>query len=252
MPVIDFNAAMSQAKNASFEPLPDGNYNLVCLEATASESQTGKPMIKAKYQVEDGPNQGKKVWNNYTFSADNDNALAFFFQHMGFHGLDHSFFAQNPAWETVASSLQGRRIQVTLGQREFQGTIRNDVKKIMPPSGATPAPQAAPQPQQQVAPPQQPAPQVQVPVQEVAPQPAPQPVVQEQPQPQVVQQPAPQQVPQQPQVVAPQQVPVQPQQPVEQVPVQQPVEAVQQPVEATQQPVAQPQQDPAAPPEVPF
>lgn len=207
--VINFQAAMAKAASASFEPLPDGEYNLVCIESTPTESSTGKPMIKTKYQVEDGPNAGKKVFNQYTFSEDSDNALSFFFQHMAFHGLDSAFFSQNPAWETVAGALMGKRIRVVLGQDEWQGVKRNKVKRILPAAtpgmgagvGAAPSPVPAPQPQ---AAPQmmQPAPQMQQAVPAAAPAAAPAPMIPQQPAP-VAPAAAPAPAPTLPQVQAP-------------------------------------------------
>jgi hypothetical protein len=38
----------------SYEPLPDGDYDLVVVEATATTSQSGKTMFKVKAQVEGG------------------------------------------------------------------------------------------------------------------------------------------------------------------------------------------------------
>lgn len=160
MTVINFQQAMEQASKASFDPLPDGTYDLICIETTPTESATNKPMIKAKYQVETGPSVGKKVFTQYTFSPESDTALAIFFRQMAFHGLDAAFFAAQPAWETVAASLVGRRVRMQLDQREWQGQMRNNVKQVMPPSdgGAVVAqvPPAAPPPQ--VAPPQVAAP----------------------------------------------------------------------------------------------
>lgn len=213
MSTINWQQAMAAAKNASFEPLPDGEYDVVCIESTPTESSTGKPMIRAKYQVESGPNAGKKVFTQYTFSADSDNSLSFFFQHMAFHGLDASFFATDPAWETVASTLLGKRVRFRLGTREWQGQQRNNVERVMP--AQTPAPMAgvatpmmqAPQPMQQPVP--------QVPMQ------------------QPVMQPAAAMTPQ---------VPVQ--QPMQPAPMQQPMQPmqVQQPVQQPQMPTAAPQQ----------
>jgi hypothetical protein len=133
MTMIDFQTAMQRAKQAGGgEPLPDGPYAVVVIEATPSVSSTQKPMIKAKYQVEVGPHAGRKIFDQFVFSADNDNALSFFFQHMGFFGLDEAFFAQSPSWEQVAATLMGRRITVELGMRMWDGQMRNEVKKYRP------------------------------------------------------------------------------------------------------------------------
>lgn len=143
MTVIDFNQAMARAKQAgSFDPLPDGEYELVCLEATPTMSSNNNPMIKTKWQVETGPHAGSKVWDQYVFSADNDNALSFFFTHMRHFGLDEAFFASIPpgsGLEPVAAALPGRRCRMQLGQRMWEGRPRNEVVRIMPPATPNPA-----------------------------------------------------------------------------------------------------------------
>lgn len=249
MPNIDWNQAMAAAKGASFEPLPEADYDLVCVEATPTQSSTGKPMIKTKYQVESGPSAGKVVWNNYTFSAENDTALSIFFRHMAFHGLDASFFTAQPAWEQVAAALSGRRIRAHLGIREFQGVQRNELKNVMPAS--TPAPSiGAPGPA-----PAGPAPQVaqpyayQTPTAPVQPiQQVPQPIQPMQP----VQSPSPFAVTEPPaQVVQPQPIVEQPQ-PVQQVIEPQSQAQAQQPPsieQLPQVPFAEQAPLPAAPPE---
>lgn len=246
MPVIDFTQAMANAKKASFEPLPPGEYNVTCIESTPTESSNGKPMIKTKWQVEDGLSIGKKVFNQFVFSADNDNALNFFFQHMKFLGLDEAFFAAQPSWEHVAATIQGRRCRMQLEIREWQGQPRNDVKKILPPMAPTnvgpspvdmpamsaplPGAMAPVMPNVQVAPAPAPAPQVAAPVAAPAPavpaptMPAPAPV-------------APQPAP----APAPVDAPV--------APMPQPAPAPVQPAPAPVAPVAPPVAQPVAPPQ---
>jgi hypothetical protein len=147
--VINFQEALASAQTVSFEPLPNGDYDMVVVESTPTQSSTNKPMIKVKYRVETGPNTGKTVFNNYTFSTDSAVALAIFFRHMSFHGLDANFFAGNPAWEQVASTLQGRRVRLELGTKIYQGSPRNEVLNVKPPDAqaAGQVPAAAPGPQ---------------------------------------------------------------------------------------------------------
>lgn len=208
MTVINFQSALQQAQTVSFQPLPDGTYDLVVIEAKPTESSTQKPMIRVKYRVETGPSAGKTVFNQYTFTSDNPTALAIFFRHMSFHGLDADFFMQNPPWEQVAATLMGRRVRVELGTRMWQGEPRNEVNRVMPPDAQTAgqvgpagpqqlgaAPVAAPQLMQAPA-----APMPQAPVQ--PPTVAPAPV--QPPQPQApMQQPPQMPAPQMPQYQAP-------------------------------------------------
>lgn len=209
--IPDWNRDRQAAKQASFDPIAEGEYNVTCIKAEAVQASTGKPMIKTTWQVEDGPAVGKKVFNQFVYSADSDTALAIFFQHMKFMGLDDAFFDANPAWEQVAQMMMGRRCRFQVGIREWQGQARNDVKKVLPPmapTGAMPGMAAVTQMPQ--------VPMQQAPVDAM-----------------------PQQVPMQPQVQMPAQQPLQTIMPQ----VQQPM----QPQMPVQQPVAQPEQQPAYP-----
>lgn len=178
MTVINFQQALAQASTVSFDPLPDGTYDLVCTETKPTDSSTGKPMIRTKYRVETGPHAGKTVFNQYVFSPDSPTALAIFFRHMAFHGLDTQFFNGQPAWEQVAATLVNRRVRMELGTRMWQGQPRNEVNNVMPPDAQAagqmamqPGPVGAPA----VAPPTMIAPIVPSPM--AAPAPAPMPVM---------------------------------------------------------------------------
>lgn len=180
MSTIDWANLQQQAAAASMA-LPAGDYNLTVVQCTATQSKGGKPMFKTKFQVEDGPSQGRSVTNNFNLTTDNPVALRIFFRQMNALGLDSNFFAQNPTVEQIAAMMVGRRARVTLGVRKWQGEDQNEISAIAPALGAGPsgiAPMAAAAapgvPQVPVAPVVAPVPQVQVPVpQAVAPVPQP-------------------------------------------------------------------------------
>lgn len=148
MTTIDWAKLMDSA-GSSFEPLPSGDYDVAVTEAVATTSSTQKLMYKVKLRVETGPSAGRILWNQFVVSPDNPNALSFFFQHMAALGLDRSYFAAQPPPEQVATALENKRCRVTVGQRTFQGQLRNEVSKVMPPSSpvaSSPAPAPAPAP----------------------------------------------------------------------------------------------------------
>lgn len=177
MTTIDFNKALADAKSASFEALPNGDYNIEVTGADAVTASTGRPMIKCKMKVVDGPYQNRPVMTQFVLVIDNPNALSMFFRNMKAFGLDEAFFAQMGqmgSLEPVAGALAGRRAQVTLGTRQWQGEDRNEVTAIkkytgapgtmtgpsapgMPPMGGPVSPGAFPGTPQM--PPQAPAPQ---------------------------------------------------------------------------------------------
>ena len=66
----------------SYEPLPDGDYDLVVLEGVAKQTQSGKTMFSTKSQVEGGPHNKRLVWDNLVITTGNPNALGIFFAKM--------------------------------------------------------------------------------------------------------------------------------------------------------------------------
>jgi hypothetical protein len=46
---IDFKRAIQDAKSASFEALPVGDYDVEVVESTAVRSSNGKPMVKVTF-----------------------------------------------------------------------------------------------------------------------------------------------------------------------------------------------------------
>lgn len=50
---------------SDFEPIPDGEYNVLLEEVELKESQGGTPNISFKYSVIDGEQEGKFIWDNH-------------------------------------------------------------------------------------------------------------------------------------------------------------------------------------------
>lgn len=139
MTSIDFSKALADAKSASFEAMPKGDYNIEVASAEAVTASTGRPMIKCKMKVTDGPFQNRPVMTQFVLVVDNPNALSMFFRNMKNFGIDESFFAQmgsSGSLEPVAAALVGRRAQVTLGIRPWNGEDRNEVTNIKKYTGA--------------------------------------------------------------------------------------------------------------------
>jgi hypothetical protein len=57
-------------ESASYEPLPDGDYDLTVLEATAKVSQSGKTMFAIKAQVQNGAHAKRLIWDNLVVIPD--------------------------------------------------------------------------------------------------------------------------------------------------------------------------------------
>lgn len=132
---------LMDSAGGGFEPVPDGEYDIIVKETEAKKTGNGKDMIAAKLQITVGPHANRLIWNNFTISPESPNAMSYFFQHMGIFGMDRNFFAQNPSIEQVAQTMLNRPARIQVGTRQYQGQNRNEVKKIMPSFGQ---PAAAP------------------------------------------------------------------------------------------------------------
>ena len=160
MTTIDFGKLMQDA-GEGFQPVPTGPYNVQVVKSSAVTSTTGKPMIKVQLQIMGGPHDARRLFDQFVISADNANALSFFFEHMAAFGLDRSFFAANPSMDVVAATLMNRQALVTVSIKQYKGSDKNEVDSYRPIMGGQigavgaapafgPGPSAAPTP---VAPP---------------------------------------------------------------------------------------------------
>lgn len=140
------------ADEAGFTPLPIGDYDVIVSTAEVKATQGGKDSIVVYFQVTTGPQQGRKIRNQFTISPDNPNAVGFFFRHMTAIGLSREYFAQTPppTLHHVAANLVNRPCRIKVTHREWGGTMRDNIDSIMPAGALMPqgpqVPQAAPVP----------------------------------------------------------------------------------------------------------
>ena len=144
---VNWGDLMSQA--GGFEPLPNGDYNVQIQEASDAETAKGKTMFKITFIVTDGPHANRKLWTNLTISPESAPALGIFFSQMAALGLTKEFFEAGPSPAAVAQSLLGKTATVTVTTREWNGTLRNEVRGIKKAKGGigVPAPGMSPSPQ---------------------------------------------------------------------------------------------------------
>lgn len=137
MSEIDWAALQQEAKDTV---LPDGDYTSMVIKADAVTASTGKPMIKLQLVIVDGPKKDRKVFTQLVLSTENPFALQRWFGQLASFGLDAAYFATKPSMEKVASDLMNRGAVITLGQREWQGSMRNEVQGFRPyaPNGPLP------------------------------------------------------------------------------------------------------------------
>lgn len=145
----------------NFEPLPDGDYDVVVTEATAKTTQSGKKMFSIKAQVEGGAHNKRLLWDNLVVSPESPGAMGIFFKKMFALGIARDFFIQSPSDAQIEQALNGRRFRAQVGTRTWNGAKKNEIKNYfslagnvapgapVPPSApvaAAPAPAPAPAP----------------------------------------------------------------------------------------------------------
>ena len=112
----------------SFEPLPDGDYDLVVQEAVAKVSQSGKTMFSLKAQVQGGAHNKRLVWDNLVVTPESPAALGMFFRKMAALGLGREFFATSPSNAAIEQAVKGRAFRAQVGSRTWQGQKKNEIK----------------------------------------------------------------------------------------------------------------------------
>jgi hypothetical protein len=143
----------ASASGASFDPLPDGVYDLKVVEASTATTAKGKTMYKVKAEVQTGPHARRLLWDNLVVSPESPNAMAFFFRKLKAIGLGHEFFSTEPTDAAIVAALSGRVFRGKVGSRTYNDKTSNEIQEYLPatqgglPAGAVapgaPAPAAA-------------------------------------------------------------------------------------------------------------
>lgn len=113
---MNFGDILKKAKEqGGFDLLPEGQYIAKVIEADAQPSKAGKPQIKTRFEVVQGPHAGfKGLWNYLTLTTDNETALRIFYQNISNLGVTSEFLDglgdvdPDTAMKHIASALLGK------------------------------------------------------------------------------------------------------------------------------------------------
>lgn len=156
-----FGDILKQAEQsgATFEVLEAGEYVAKIIESEYKQSSNNKPQIKTRWEVLQGPKAGfKGLWNYFTLTVDNPNAMAIFYRQMTALGITSEFMqtlaAASPevAMKQIASALENRSAKIKVKvDTEWNN---NKIERISPlppefavtgtPGGGSPFPGVAP------------------------------------------------------------------------------------------------------------
>ena len=127
----------AQEAGAGFDLLPDGPYIAKIIESEFKHSANGKPQIKTRWEVVQGPHAGfKGLWNHFTLTIDNPNAVAIFFRQLKALGITQEFLDalaeldNETAVKHIAGALEGKAAAIKVKvDHEYQN---NKIERINP------------------------------------------------------------------------------------------------------------------------
>jgi hypothetical protein len=132
------------AASTNYEPLPEGDYELKVVEATATTTSTGKLMFKLTTEVQGGPYAKRRIWDQWVVSADNETAMNIFFGKGAALGLSKDYWLANPTPAQVEQALAHRTFRGKIAIRTYNGKQGNEIKSYFPSQGVAAAATAAP------------------------------------------------------------------------------------------------------------
>lgn len=113
----------AQEQGSSFDLIPAEVYTAKIIESEYKLSSGGKPQIKTRWEVVQGPHAGYKgLWNYFTLTIDNPNAVSIFFRQLKALGITQEFldalseFDNETAVKQIASALEGRAASIKVKQ----------------------------------------------------------------------------------------------------------------------------------------
>ena len=133
---IDLDAMAEEAAN--FEPPAAGEYRAVCVETEVKITSTNKRMIKAEYNIKGGPEDGKKLWNQYVnpIGAKNEPvAKRYFIMGLQAHGITPT---GRPDWHDLARRMIGAEVIVKVKRGEWNDQPTANVTSIRKAKPITP------------------------------------------------------------------------------------------------------------------
>ena len=107
----------------SREPLPEGVYPASIAKVEQVISSTGKPMLKVEFDIHSEGYEGRKVWGNYVLT---ENCMWKVKELFSALGLDTEAIV-----DIDTDDLLGLSCNLKIAQREYEGTIQNEIKKAL-------------------------------------------------------------------------------------------------------------------------
>jgi hypothetical protein len=117
---------LDTAADESRKPAPDGTYTMVVKKATESQTKQKDPMLNLLCEVAEGPYKGKSCFERLAFSPNGAAMAKDKLAILGFKSIadwGHS--------ERRLDILVGRKFEAELVIGEWQGSKRNEIKRMV-------------------------------------------------------------------------------------------------------------------------
>ena len=129
MPHVDFSQVQE------FTPLPEGTYeaSLSGSELVAASKTSGQPYMALTFTVSEGEFQGRKLFRNLSLQPQ---ALWAFKQavvRLGANPDDFVGMLEMEDLQAIVGGLVGAPCRISVGLREYNGELRNELKNILAP-----------------------------------------------------------------------------------------------------------------------
>lgn len=134
--MINFDELMNLevAESLSFEPLPEGQYKVTVDACELGESKAGKPMYTVDFVVTEGDHASRQIryWLVLVTKKGLHWDLPKFCEASGNAWPDEPTKRNEAYFNQVALDLVGKTATITVAieEREYNGEMRNNIKKV--------------------------------------------------------------------------------------------------------------------------
>lgn len=131
----------SATEGGDFDPLPADTYPARVFAAEMRETKgggklpAGTPMINVQFQITGDKYNNRRVFRSFAIAPDGyenkdkmDGILYSFLKALGYESEE----LKSDDFELDLDDLSGRECSVVVGQREYEGTIQNEVRAVRP------------------------------------------------------------------------------------------------------------------------
>lgn len=137
MVAIEWGKLLEGASKApSFDPLPEGNYEVKITKCEVQPTSKGEVMFKYQATVQSGTHAKRVLFGNIVIPSPTaekfDTRSSFLVRDLKALGFAQEYLATNPQPADMSNALVGRAFTAKVTVREYKGRPGNDISRILP------------------------------------------------------------------------------------------------------------------------